>query len=214
MKEMILKTKRLLLRELKQDDFDDICKLLQDPIVMYAYEGAFSKKEVQEWLDKQLRRYQNDGFGLWGMIEKGSGELIGQCGLTYQEFNGQQVPEIGYLLRAEYWHKGYATEAAIACKEYAFNILNFDKVYSIIRDTNIPSQKVALRNDMREIANFIKHYRNIDMLHLVFCVDKSSYQAERLGFEPRERLPAHRISSAARSTTPASFLVVDVYKST
>ena len=110
MKEMILKTKRLLLRELKQDDFDDICKLLQDPIVMYAYEGAFSKKEVQEWLDKQLRRYQNDGFGLWGMIEKGSGELIGQCGLTYQEFNGQQVPEIGYLLRAEYWHKGYATE--------------------------------------------------------------------------------------------------------
>ena len=72
MKEMILKTKRLLLRKLKQDDFDDICKLLQDPIVMYAYEGAFSKKEVQEWLDKQLRRYQNDGFGLWGMIEKGS----------------------------------------------------------------------------------------------------------------------------------------------
>ena len=129
-------------------------------------------EEVQEWLDKQLRRYQNDGFGLWGMIEKDSGELIGQCGLTYQEFNGQQVPEIGYLLRAEYWHKGYATEAAIACKEYAFNILNFDKVYSIIRDTNIPSQKVALRNDMREIANFIKHYRNIDMLHLVFCVNK------------------------------------------
>ena len=147
MKEMILETKRLLLRELKQDDFNNICKLLQDPIVMYAYEGAFSKKEVQEWLDKQLRRYQNDGFGLWGMIEKGSGELIGQCGLTYQEFNGQQVPEIGYLL-------------------------NFDKVYSIIRDTNIPSQKVALRNDMREIANFIKHYRNIDMLHLVFCVNK------------------------------------------
>ena len=54
MKEMILETKRLLLRELKQDDFNNICKLLQDPIVMYAYEGAFSKKEVQEWLDKQL----------------------------------------------------------------------------------------------------------------------------------------------------------------
>ena len=70
MKEMILETKRLLLRELKQDDFNNICKLLQDPIVMYAYEGAFSKKEVQEWLDKQLRRYQNDGFGLWGMIRE------------------------------------------------------------------------------------------------------------------------------------------------
>ena len=56
MKEMKLETKRLLLRELKQDDFDDICKLLQDPIVMYAYEGAFSKKEVQEWLKSALRK--------------------------------------------------------------------------------------------------------------------------------------------------------------
>ena len=72
MKEMILETKRLLLRELKQDDFNNICKLLQDPIVMYAYEGAFSKKEVQEWLDKQLRRYQNDGLGLWGKIGRAS----------------------------------------------------------------------------------------------------------------------------------------------
>lgn len=50
MKEMILETKRLLLRELKQDDFNNICKLLQDPIVMYAYEGAFSKKRYKNGL--------------------------------------------------------------------------------------------------------------------------------------------------------------------
>lgn len=55
---------------------------------MYAYEGAFSDQEVQVWLDKMFRRYENDGFALWAVVEKGSGELIGQCGITYQEYNG------------------------------------------------------------------------------------------------------------------------------
>ena len=80
MKEMILETKRLLLRELKQDDFDNICKLLQDPIVMYAYEGAFSKKEVQEWLDnreRQRRAYRS----MWSHLSRiqwstGSGDRL------------------------------------------------------------------------------------------------------------------------------------------
>jgi RimJ/RimL family protein N-acetyltransferase len=167
---MILETTRLILRELEQKDFNDVCKLLQDPVVMYAYEGAFNNQEVQDWLSKQFKRYQNDGFGLWGVVEKNSKELIGQCGITYQEYDDRQIPEIGYLFRKEFWHKGYATEAAMACKEYAFNILGFNEVYSIIRDTNIPSQNVALRNGMTIVATFTKHYRNIDMPHLLFEV--------------------------------------------
>jgi len=167
---MILETTRLILRELEQNDFNDVCKLLQDPVVMYAYEGAFNNQEVQDWLDKQFKRYQNNGFGLWGVVEKNSKELIGQCGITYQEYDDRQIPEIGYLFRKEFWHKGYATEAAMACKKYAFNILGFNEVYSIIRDTNISSQNVALRNGMTIVATFTKHYRNIDMPHLLFEV--------------------------------------------
>ncbi|MDU1889413.1 MAG: GNAT family N-acetyltransferase [Dysgonomonas sp.] len=170
---IILETERLILRELEQSDFTDTCLLLQDPVVMYAYEGAFNKQEVQEWLDKQLKRYHDDGFGLWGVVEKDSGELIGQCGITYQEYEGKQIPEIGYLLRKEFWHKGYATEAAIACKEYAFKALNFNKIYSIIRDTNTASQRVAQRNGMIPTATFIKHYRGIDMPHILFCKSKN-----------------------------------------
>ena len=88
MDEMILETGRLVLRKLEQSDFREACKLLQDPEVMYAYEGAFSDQEVQVWLDKMFRRDENDGFALWAVVEKGSGELIGQCGITYQEYNG------------------------------------------------------------------------------------------------------------------------------
>ena len=70
---MILETERLVLRNLEQDDFGEVCKLLQDPVVMYAYEGAFSDQEVQAWLDKMFRRYEDDGFALWAVIEKSSG---------------------------------------------------------------------------------------------------------------------------------------------
>ena len=76
----------------------------------------------------------------------------------------------GYLFQKEYWHHGYASEAAIACKEYAFDKLNAKEVYSIIRDTNIPSQNVAIRNGMTCIDKFIKYYRGIDMPHLLFSV--------------------------------------------
>lgn len=169
---MIFETERLQLRELKQSDFDDVCKLLQDPEVMYAYEGAFSKQEVQDWLDKQYTRYRNNGFGLWAVIDKDSRELIGQCGVTMQDYNDKKVPEIGYLFRKEFWHKGYATEAAKACKKYAFDKLNLDGVYSIIRDNNIASQKVALRNGMKKIDTIIKHYRNVDMPHFIFYTTK------------------------------------------
>ncbi|MEG0340515.1 MAG: GNAT family N-acetyltransferase, partial [Oscillospiraceae bacterium] len=144
---------------MQQSDYKDSCKALQDNDVMYAYEGAFSDDEAQSWLDRQLHRYQEDGFGLYAVILKENGEMIGQCGLTTQDYNNEKVVEIGYLFQKTYWHKGYATEAAIACKEYAFTVLGIDEVFSIIRDTNIASQRVAMRNGMERIDTLAKHYR-------------------------------------------------------
>ena len=152
MREVLLETGRLVLRKLEQGDFDEVCKLLQDPVVMYAYEGAFSDQEVQAWLDKMFRRYEDDGFALWAVIEKSSGELIGQCGITYQEYNGGRVPEVGYLFRKEFWHKGF----------------------SIIRDSNVASQNVARRNGMVGVDTLVKHYRGVEMPHIVFRVSRGN----------------------------------------
>ena len=162
---MILETERLYLREMDQGDFRSLCRILQDDEAMYAYEGAFTDGEVQEWLDRQIARYQAWGFGLWAVILKETNEMIGQCGLTMQPWKNREVLEVGYLFERRYWRRGYATEAAKACKQYAFDVLQADEVCSIIRDTNIPSQRVALRNGMAVADRSVKHYRGVDMPH-------------------------------------------------
>ncbi|MEG1683520.1 MAG: GNAT family N-acetyltransferase [Oscillospiraceae bacterium] len=169
----MIETKRLFLREMQQSDEQDLCKMLQDNEVMYAYEGAFSDDEAQSWLDKQLCRYREDGFGLYAVILKETGEMIGQCGLTMQDYRDEKVVEIGYLFQKAYWHKGYAIEAASACKEYAFTVLGVGEVFSIIRDTNIASQKVARRNGMERKDTLVKHYRGVEMPHYVFSIKRA-----------------------------------------
>jgi len=173
---MILETKRLWLREMEQSDYSSLCKILQDEEAMYAYEGVFSDDEVQSWLDKQIRNYEERGFGLWAVMLNGIDEMIGQCGLTMQEYGNKQILEVGYLFQKSFWGHGYATEAAIACKNYAFTKLNAAEVFSIIRDTNIASQNVAKRSGMTLADTFTKHYRGIDMPHFLFSVKRSVQQ--------------------------------------
>lgn len=169
---MIIETARLYLRELQQSDLDSLSKILQDEQTMVAYEGAFDDTEVQSWLEKQLDNYRRESFGLWAVVLKETNEMIGQCGLTWQDFAGQKVLEIGYLFQRAFWHHGYAIEAAEACKKYAFEQLNAEEVFSIIRDTNTASQKVAERNGMTRSGEFVKHYRGVTMPHYVYSVQK------------------------------------------
>ncbi len=165
---MIISTERLDLREMTLDDYADIADILQDKQAMYAYEHAFSDEEVRGWLDRQLQRYREHGFGLWAVIERGSGELVGQCGLTMQETGAGQEVEIGYLFKRKHWHKGFATEAAAGCMDYAFNMLKLYRVVCIIRDNNGPSRRVAERLEMRINGQFVKHYYNMDMPHVIY----------------------------------------------
>lgn len=168
MKQIILETARLQLREMTLADKSALAAILQDELVMYAYNGAFNQAETDAWMEKQLLRYREYRFGLWAVSLKGNDEMIGQCGITMQAYKTEQVPEIGYLLAHKYWHQGYATEAAIACREYGFHTLHFPTLYSIIRDTNTASQAVALRNGMSPVDTIVKYYRGVEMPHIVF----------------------------------------------
>ena len=174
MSRMILETARLYLREMEEGDFPALCRMLQDPEVMYAYEHAFSDREAWDWLHNQQARYRRDGFGLWAVVEKATGEMVGQCGITWQTVeDGRQMPEVGYLLERAAWHKGYAAEAARACRDYAFDTLGFPEVCSIIRDNNLPSQAVARRSGMTPRGTLVRHYYGMDMPHLIFTVRRT-----------------------------------------
>ena len=169
---IILKTERTFLREITKNDFYELCIILQDINVMYAFEHAFSEEEVMIWLNKNIERYKKYGFGLWAVIEKEKKVFLGVCGLTIQDINGKHYLEIGYLFKKIYWHRGYATETALKCKEYAFETLDAKNVYSIIRSNNIASENVAKRIGMVKIDTIIKHYFNIDMPHNIYMIER------------------------------------------
>ncbi|MBF0580254.1 GNAT family N-acetyltransferase [Erysipelotrichaceae bacterium RD49] len=97
-KKIVLETERLVVRQMAPDDFENVRRFLADPEVMYAYEHGFDDDEVRQWIAQNQKRYTQDGFGLWLIIEKKTGESIGDCGITWQEAKGKPVLEIGYHL--------------------------------------------------------------------------------------------------------------------
>ncbi|AUG29730.1 MULTISPECIES: GNAT family N-acetyltransferase [Microbacterium] len=173
---MILATSRLDLREMTDDDLPALRRILQDPRAMRAYEGAFSEEETRQWLDRQVQRYHDDGHGLWAVVHRDSGEMIGQCGITRQRIDLDEVVEVGYLFERAHWHRGYAVEAASACRDWAFATLPIDELYAKVRATNVASMNVAIRLGMTVRRTFTTHYRGVDMPHLAFAVDRASWR--------------------------------------
>lgn len=145
---IILETPRLLLREFVPDDADALARVLSDAETMRYYPAPIDRAGVEEWIARSRRRYASDGVGLWAMVLKSSGELIGDCGIIKQEVDGEHLYEIGYHVRRDFWGKGLATQAARACKAWGFANLPIDRMISLIRPENLASRRVAERNGM------------------------------------------------------------------
>jgi RimJ/RimL family protein N-acetyltransferase len=168
----ILETKRLLLREMTTDDLPALGAIVCDEQTMYAWNGAWSEAENRAGLEKQLRGYREDGFGRWAVVLKETGAVIGICGLQQCDTDKDRVLEIGCLFNRAHWRKGYASEAAGACKRYAFDVLGCPEVFSLIRDNNCASMNVAIRNGMLVRGRYTKTYKGEDMPHYIFSARK------------------------------------------
>jgi ribosomal-protein-alanine N-acetyltransferase len=144
----ILETARLVLREFTVEDADALALVLSDPETMRYYPAPYDRARVEQWIARNRRRYADDGVGLWAMVLKTSGEVIGDCGIIRQQVEGEYLYEIGYHLRRGLWGQGLVTEAAVACREWGFAHLATDRLISLIRPENLASCRVAARNGM------------------------------------------------------------------
>ena len=141
---MVIETDRLIMREMTEDDFDALYAVLADSDIMQHYPYTFDGDRVREWIRKNIERYKVFGFGLWAVVLKETGEMIGDCGLTMQIINEQIRPEIGYHIRKDCQQRGYASEAAKAVRDWTFMNTPFNIIYSYMKDTNVPSYRTAM----------------------------------------------------------------------
>jgi RimJ/RimL family protein N-acetyltransferase len=146
----VLETERLTLRQITKADLPILYRIFGDAESMRFYPRAKSFDETEAWFEKlAFRSYEESGFGLWGVVEKATGELIGDCGVTLQPTPKGEEPEIGYHLRRECLGRGYAAEAAAACRDFGLGSLGFGRIVSIVSPENIPSLRVAARIHQR-----------------------------------------------------------------
>jgi RimJ/RimL family protein N-acetyltransferase len=145
---IVIETPRLLMRHYTLEDVDALAEVLCDHDNMRFFPNRFERKDAQEWIQKNMHRYADDGVGGWALILKPANKFAGYCGLVYREVDGARELEVGYGLARHSQGQGIATEAARACMNYAFTTLGEERVISLIRPENLPSRRVAERNGM------------------------------------------------------------------
>ena len=151
---MILETKRLILRNYTYNDFNELKDIITDTETMKHYPKPYDLNGVKRWIDWNINNYKKYGFGLWAIELKETGKFIGDCGITIQNIDGSDLPEIGYHINKKYWQKGFAKEAARAVRDWAFNNLDYDALYSYMNVTNIASYKTASTIGMKRINEY------------------------------------------------------------
>ena len=147
---MIFRTERLTLRHFRRTDDKAIACVFADPEVMRFGDGVKSNDWIQAWLDGCTRDYQKEGWGPFAVIETSSGNLIGYCGLfTFPDVNGRPEIELGYRFARASWGQGYATEAVLGVRDYAFHSLGITRLIAMIDPSNAASIRVAVKAGMR-----------------------------------------------------------------
>lgn len=146
----MMETARLTLREMTTDDAPALEALLSDPVGMLHYPAAFTREQVIQWIQWNLKNYADFGYGLWAVVVRELQECIGDCGLTWQRvgYSDERQLEIGWHIRRDLWSRGFATEAGRACRDYCRDVLYRPHLISIIGSDNLASQAVARKLGM------------------------------------------------------------------
>ena len=164
----IIECDRFYLREYQESDYADLSAIYQDAENMVYFGAPYDDKKMRRLIDWTMDNYKKYGFGFWAIIDKQSGEFIGDCGLSMQKIDGEWLPEIGYHIKKKYHNMGYASEAAQLVKKYIFKNYTFDALYGYTTEDNVPSIKVMIKNGM----SLFKKYKDNDEKYVVYSVKR------------------------------------------
>jgi [ribosomal protein S5]-alanine N-acetyltransferase len=185
---VILTTPRLILRPMRADDVDPLLALFGDPRLMAAFDAAiFDRSRMEAWVRSNLEHQDRFGYGLFTIVERDSGDVIGDCGIEAMEIDGRAESELGYDLRRDNWGRGLAAEAATAVAAYAFAELGLARLISLVRENNRRSARVAEKIGMKAEGRL----RRGDVEYMVYAMES-----------PEPRVEADRPAKAEQGKEP------------
>jgi len=148
-------TERLNFRRYELSDLDAVVEMFDDDEAKRWYPTKSQPDEAERWIEWNLANYDEFGFGLWVIEDRSTGTFFGDCGLTYQMVENDQLLEIGYHLQERHRGHGYALESAQSCVDFALRVLRAPTVCSIVDPRNRSSIRVAemIHDSMRTFVN-------------------------------------------------------------
>jgi ribosomal-protein-alanine N-acetyltransferase len=170
---IIAETERLRLRRLKVSDAEDLFRIYSGSgMLKYLGGGPMTLEEERRKLANHLKdSYDVHGFGLWGIVFRKTGRLIGRCGMLSSEINGTTEAELAYLVDRNWWGKGIATEAARAVLEVAAKQYKIGRIVAVIHPDNVGSISVAEKlgfnleshlDSYKDFGNVLLYSRHLD----------------------------------------------------
>lgn len=158
-------------------DVEPLLQVFGDPVAMRYYPEPFSQEKVEQWVRWSLDNCRAKGFGLWTVLWRETGEVIGDTGLIVQQVLGREELEIGYHIVPDYQGRGVATEAALACLDWAFANTDFDRIISMMVITHMASRRVAEKVHTKYPGEFDRK----GLPHCFYGTTQVEYEARQTG---------------------------------
>ena len=148
----VIETERLLLQEYTPEDFDTLYEIVSDPETMAHYPASFDEVRTGRRIDWHLKNHAQYGFVLWAAVLKETGGVVGDCGLTLQNIDGETLPEIGYHIHKKYRRQRFAKEAARAVRNWALTNTEYNALYSYMKYE--APWTTAMANGMKKVKEY------------------------------------------------------------
>ncbi len=162
---------RLGFRNWSDADIEPMAAISADKEVMRYFPAVATYKQTTTFIERMQKEFAEKGYCYFAVDELSTKTFIGFIGLSWRDFEADFTPcvDIGWRLSPSVWNKGFATEGAIRCLDYAFQTLRLDKVYSMAPKINISSERVMQKAGMHKVGEF-EHPLLLEHPELKECV--------------------------------------------